>query len=87
MKRKDTLWKSAYIYFNEMDYESQKFARIAYKVIIILVSIISFIISLFLQRFQICVYSVIGSSIFSILLFAPAWPWWKRKQPKWQPVK
>ncbi|CAD8180343.1 unnamed protein product [Paramecium octaurelia] len=80
----DTFWKSLYIYFNEMDFESQLFVKKIYKIIILTVAIISFIIAFFLERFSVCVYSTIGSSVLCILVLAPAWPIWKKNQPNWQ---
>lgn len=38
--KKDTLVKAAYIYLNEMDFESQQFVKVAYKVIILVVAVI-----------------------------------------------
>ncbi|KAL4437618.1 hypothetical protein ABPG74_017856 [Tetrahymena malaccensis] len=82
---KDDIGKAILIYLNEMDFVSQKKTERYFKIIILTVAVISFIVSYFQQRFSTCVYSVLLACAFCIILFVPGYPFWKKNELQWQP--
>jgi len=74
-------------YLNEMDFKSQRNVEKAYKMIILTVAVISFIVAFVCGKFSYCIYGVLGAAAFSALLFVPAWPMWKKNAVQWHKFK
>jgi len=79
------IFNNIWNYIDEMDFVAQKKVDKLYKLIILIVAILSFGVAYAKQQFSICVYSVLIAAVVCGLAFGPGWPWWKKNPIQWKP--
>ncbi|CAG9318337.1 SPCS1 [Blepharisma stoltei] len=67
----------------EIDYVGQKKAEYLYKVIILVSCLIGFAISCITKQFMYTGYAAMISTIVSLILVVPPWPWYKKNPLTW----